>query len=274
MKIKRSIAQFDSNVDMLDPESLRFIFAGRYRSSRDVQSHAHSFHELLTILEGDCEILMEDRKYYCSVGQAILIPARTPHFQSSTHTVATAYMGFDCLDANFDITPRLINLHSDELISTWIQTLAQLYQQPNALAPAVASGLLTAILGRLNQLEHTTEHSSGKHPKLILAMQWIEDNMLEKIYVDQIAEQAGLSASHLTSMFRQELRLSPIAYQIQLRMELACKYLREPYLSVKEISQQCGYSDTNLFVRLFRKKCGLSPGKWRQQYFEDHPTHS
>ena len=36
-----------------------------------------------------------------------------------------------------------------------------------------------------------------------------------------------------------------------------------PYARVKEIAEQCGYSDVNHFTRLFRSQYGLSPKKWR-----------
>ncbi len=52
-------------------------------------------------------------------------------------------------------------------------------------------------------------------------------------------------------------------YLQRLRLDRACWHLANPYLRVHEVAAASGYEDENYFARLFRKRFGLAPGRWR-----------
>lgn len=55
-----------------------------------------------------------------------------------------------------------------------------------------------------------------------------------------------------------------------LRIEKAKKLLREqPDLTILEIAEQCGFSDYNYFITVFRKMTGMPPGKYRNSVTAD-----
>ena len=88
--------------------------------------------------------------------------------------------------------------------------------------------------------------------------------MEQPIDVPALAAQSHVSTSHLTALFRRKFRCGPLRYHQNLRMSLARRLLLNPYLSIGEIAQNCGYEDVNYFVRLFRKRHEVPPAKWRQ----------
>jgi AraC-like DNA-binding protein len=45
-------------------------------------------------------------------------------------------------------------------------------------------------------------------------------------------------------------------------MQKAKELLKMPNISIREVSQRCGYSDANYFARLFRRLTGLTPREY------------
>jgi AraC-like DNA-binding protein len=41
--------------------------------------------------------------------------------------------------------------------------------------------------------------------------------------------------------------------------------LLDQCITVKEVAAQCGFYDENYFCRLFRKRFGISPGKYKEK---------
>lgn len=71
------------------------------------------------------------------------------------------------------------------------------------------------------------------------------------------------SESHISHLFKQHAGCSLRQYCNRLRLLDAKKLLRHSGLSVTEIAQMLGYSDTSYFIRFFRDATGKTPRKWR-----------
>jgi AraC-like DNA-binding protein len=81
----------------------------------------------------------------------------------------------------------------------------------------------------------------------------------------QAARAVGVSANHLNVLLRQQTGLTFRQLVIQRRIEAAKTLLRLGDDSCTEISFACGFSDSNYFARLFRRKTGLSPTEFRRR---------
>jgi AraC-like DNA-binding protein len=56
-------------------------------------------------------------------------------------------------------------------------------------------------------------------------------------------------------------------YITEKRISLAKKMLtEEDSMKIAYIAYQCGYRDVSYFSRIFKKKTGLSPASYRQQF--------
>ena len=54
-------------------------------------------------------------------------------------------------------------------------------------------------------------------------------------------------------------------YVLNLRMELATELLRTTDLSQQDIAVRIGYANSGVFLRVFKKKYGITPGTYRKQ---------
>jgi AraC-like DNA-binding protein len=103
---------------------------------------------------------------------------------------------------------------------------------------------------------------------------FLKDNLQRDISVEEMAEFMGLSRSHFTRIFSGEMGMSPRMYLEDLRLKTAIGLLFDEHISVKETAIRCGISDVNYFCRLFRKRYGISPGKYKERECRSRPPSS
>lgn len=84
--------------------------------------------------------------------------------------------------------------------------------------------------------------------------------------VEDLARIAGMSPSLYFLRFRQVTGLPPMGYLAALRLEKSCLLLLEKPNSVGEIALQCGFCDSNHFIKSFRERFGLTPARYRSQF--------
>ena len=79
----------------------------------------------------------------------------------------------------------------------------------------------------------------------------------------EMAEACGMCEGSFRRAFTSVYNHSPVAYLLNLRIEKAKEFLMTG-VSIENTAQMTGFSDTNYFIRYFRKITGLTPGRYRQ----------
>ena len=79
----------------------------------------------------------------------------------------------------------------------------------------------------------------------------------------EIAASLGISQAYLSTIFQQELGLTPWDYLNRYRVARARTLLRESGVSVTEVAVRVGFNDPSYFGRVFRRVVGCSPQQYR-----------
>ena len=90
-------------------------------------------------------------------------------------------------------------------------------------------------------------------------------NMQQNISVEDMAAAANLSRWYFSRRFAEAAKVSPRDFLLGLRMDQAEKLLLNTSLSIKEISEKCGFATSSYFCRIFRKYHGASPVGFRKK---------
>lgn len=128
-----------------------------------------------------------------------------------------------------------------------------------------AAEYLSAIKGAFQALN--TKKSFAVHPDMSEIARYIDAHYSDHDFsVRTLSERANISFSYFSQLFKQEKGVSAIDYVIALRIQKAQELLAETDLSITEIVDQIGYYSVSSFIKRFRQKTGITPGKYR----EDH----
>jgi len=81
--------------------------------------------------------------------------------------------------------------------------------------------------------------------------------------VAELARVAGVSPSHFYRIFQEYTGLTPMSYMERIRIDEACRRLRETSHSITAIAHDLGYMSSQHFSTVFRRFTGATPTKWR-----------
>ncbi|WP_158289547.1 helix-turn-helix domain-containing protein [Paenibacillus flagellatus] len=121
-------------------------------------------------------------------------------------------------------------------------------------------------------LERLTDSSSGRSSRsapddlMAQAARKLEERYAEPYGVKQLSAELGLSPVQLIRRFRAAYRMTPGDYLTSVRIERACRLLRETRLTVDRIAAACGYASGYYLSRLFAARVGLAPSEYRKRH--------
>lgn len=99
---------------------------------------------------------------------------------------------------------------------------------------------------------------------IALLQHWLNRHYADPVTVADMAARCGISERSFQRRFKLAAGVSAKQYIQNLRLDAACELLQNSNLTVEEISQHCGYSDSSYFCRQFRRRQGNSPAAYRQ----------
>jgi transcriptional regulator GlxA family with amidase domain len=128
--------------------------------------------------------------------------------------------------------------------------------------PWVSIQLVTEVLQRLPG--SVWEHQR-LDPRVLKAMEFMNQHLGLKLTADQIARHSGLSVRNLNHLFQQELQQPPMRVLLDYRLDEACRLLRHTDDSIEDIAEQCGLVNRHYFSRMLRQYRNTSPAAYRQE---------
>lgn len=98
------------------------------------------------------------------------------------------------------------------------------------------------------------------------SLDYIYDHLHTRILMEELAEYVGLSASYFSRLFKQETGSSVSEYIQNKKIETAENMLRYSEYSISEIASILAFPTQSYFTEVFRKRLGITPKKYCQQY--------
>lgn len=95
-------------------------------------------------------------------------------------------------------------------------------------------------------------------------LDYIYHHLHTRIRMADLAEETGLSAAYLSTLFKQEIGMSVSEYIAGKRMEAARNMLRFSDFSLAEISDILAFSSQSHFTEAFKKMNGMTPLAYRR----------
>ncbi|WP_113663327.1 AraC family transcriptional regulator [Pedobacter nanyangensis] len=264
--------------------------------------HTHQEVELLHIYSGEGTFSIDDQSKRISSGTMILIGSNVPHmlkFEINRYydyamkhgktpiplRLHTLHFNLNKLGNDFLSLPEnamLINLLTEAKKGIIIseQTKPQVIQYFNQLETCPNYNQLPLLLQLLNEIAeseaptHSPKQPSGKNQKpfkkidetrLTMIYLYTMDNFYKEIKLKDIAAIVHMVPNAFCHYFRSRTGRSYFDFLIEVRIEHACKLLREGNDSVTSICTESGFSNLSNFNRYFKLQTGKPPLAYRQE---------
>ena len=98
-----------------------------------------------------------------------------------------------------------------------------------------------------------------------LAIGYINAHLTEKLTLEILAKETGLSKYHLCHEFKKITKHTMFAYINISRCEKAARLLLDQEKTIHEVGQACGFENDSYFTRTFVKYYGMTPSGYRRE---------
>lgn len=253
-----------------------------YGEDLSYPAHLHNHIELVFMLEGSSNVIVDSVEYTFRAGDALVVfpnqihqyrridrekyfisifsPDLCPEFQNIFQHKVPVSAILKGVGENKDI--RLL---TDGIYKT--------FQEEPPFYNTIIKGYFLLLLSELFQRMQFVEavHSDADTIKEILG--FCVKNYTRDIRLDTIANELHISKYYISHLFSQKLRIGFSDYLGMLRISDACTLLAERENNITEIAYRSGFRSTRSFNRLFQKYTGTTPGKYRNQFLGQSVLH-
>ena len=133
------------------------------------------------------------------------------------------------------------------------------------IAKAIENQFSPEIRRSFRAAAYQNEPDTSHHDEVVLQAQaWLQERLGEKVLIEELARELGLSRRSLNRRFQQATGITPQAYLQGQRIHTARDLLRQSNLSVAEIAWQVGLQDVSHFSKLFQRHEGMTPARYRR----------
>lgn len=163
------------------------------------------------------------------------------------------------------------------IYNTALMQIFRIRNQLEALDPLTEHEIVqyyTNIKETVSALSNILESEEGKKVKhysntiIQEIITDIEANYMGKIELNIMANKYYLNPFYLSQLFKKEVGKSFTAYLIETRLNKAADLLKDPRLTLYQVSDMVGYGDYVHFSKIFSKYKGASPTIYRRKVIE------
>jgi transcriptional regulator GlxA family with amidase domain len=128
------------------------------------------------------------------------------------------------------------------------------------VAPLVRSGGQSQYSPELDRQARDTK---GRFAHL---HEWIVENIQQKISVDDLAKECGMSSRNFSRQYTETMGSSPAKAVEIIRVDMAREFLAETDNSIKTVAAKCGFRDDERMRRAFLRQISATPTQYRSHF--------
>jgi transcriptional regulator GlxA family with amidase domain len=154
-------------------------------------------------------------------------------------------------------------------MSSWVELTLYLIKRYFGYQEAARIAKIFLLGDRSDgQLPFAAMPRSKEHQDAVIeeCQVWIAQHYEEQTPVAKMIDLSGLTKRTFMRRFAKATGFSPVDYVQNLRIEEAKQLLETTSVPIDEVSAEVGYEDSSYFRKLFKKKAGITPAKYRVKF--------
>lgn len=254
-----------------------------------VDTHSHTFYELVYVLSGFALHFCGPRSTLLTAGDMFLIPPGVEH--SYVNPYRNGIVNFMFCPEDFrdvfeemDTMPGLrtafspfpsaapMVLHVDiserrSIENAFEKIRTERRERQHGWRTSLKMRIISLLIkySRLYDAQICSGHTlTGGYSYVLLILEYVEKNYTGDISMENLANAAGLNPDYMSRKFKSLMGLSPSEYVRKFRVAKAMELLCTTDMTVAGIASSCGFSDVCLFSRVFKNITGITPVEFRK----------
>lgn len=247
--------------------------------------HYHSYYELYYLLQGRSRFIIDNSLIDLQAGDFILIPPQVFHYtlyQYERCVRGVIYFRAEDIGegtfarvtdpGSFFTRPHIFRSEASARprMDDVMQCMFAEEHAPDEKTPYMQYCLLQELfilMARFcTSFPALAEKTRTVDRQTMLAARFISENYMNPITAAEIAAAAGFSPNHLSKRFREDAGVGVHEYLVNTRLQHAALELISTDDSITAIALRCGFSDSNYFKDVFKKKYGVTPRVYRKSH--------
>lgn len=251
--------------------------------SQKFEFHYHDFNKIIIFLSGKVTYLIEGKAYYLQPWDLLLVNNHDLHKpivdSSEPYERIVIWINLKFIEEyNYDKCDlqtcfNLVNEKRVNLIrlsnDTQNQFRSIIYMLETSLkneafgSKLLSNTLFIQLLIYINRIyignNYVKDIKALKYdPQIDLVLKYINENLNEKLSIEELAKKFYLSRYYLMHKFKEETGYTIHKYVNQKRLLLALEKIKDGQ-GISKIIYECGFSDYSTFLRAFKKMFNKLP---------------
>lgn len=234
------------------------------------KGESHSMFELTYVDRGELHCVVDGNGVTLRQGQLMVFGPEQWHMQYTDleKTARFLTIAFD-LESEFAgrLPDRIFDLSSAE--AAFLKQIVRECDRTDVYSGDFIRGYLKLLLlsvlrdagGGKKRLK-TPVALKNENAIVSRALQYVASHVYDKLSVEIVARETGVSASHLTSLFHRQMQISPGEYIRRVKLEESKRLIRDGAMNFSQIAAALNYSTIHHFSRQFKEKFGMSPSEY------------
>lgn len=261
-----------------------FYYIEKTHPRYNMRAHWHNELELIRILDGEFEIILNNKPYTAKKGDVIFVNSETVHHGTPKDCI------YECIvfHVNFlyndtvlckEFMEKIAN--RDYIVQEFHHDESKLVRAANLLFDSFANKsqgykfrVVSAFYNFFGVVADEQLYSVSEAKKEFLydknilkikkILLYIRENFDKAITLEDMAKKAEMSVKYFGTYFKNMTGKTPFDYLCEYRVEKAARKLLNTDMSVTEIAYSCGFNDLSYFIKTFKRINKISPGKYRR----------
>lgn len=293
----QSTCQFDTWGQKTN-EHIRFHAAEKNVLPAFEQNHRHDYFELMFVIDGEIDIMIETGIYHYKRGDACLINRNTRHhecFNSNFHIRYLCisrdfFLQAKCSLKDFQASKKIIRFFQRNLddetkknkdyidfsmqiadglpsVAVYTDQMIQEMEQKEPGYEYFTIGLLNRFFAQFDneKLYRTTYINLG-----LKSAQCMVDDVINLIHArkrrvtrKELSEELNYNGDYINRIFKKQTGLTIQDYCLNICLKEAADLLLNTELHIQEITHQLGFENRTHFNKMFKSYYGVSPKEYR-----------
>lgn len=233
---------------------------------------------LIYCVDGSGWYRVGEEQYAVRKNQFFILPAGCPHAygvaQGSEWTIYWIHFRGELAHfyAEGAQKPQEINISTVSRVSERNNIFEEIFhtleQSQNIESLRYASSLLHHYLASMRYLKQFRQAKKIEENVNVVeaAIHYMKETVERHVTIQEVINYIGYSPTRFHTLFKKQTGSTPLSYFNQLKMQWACKLLRETDMKMNQICFKIGIEDSLYFSRLFSKNMGMSPREYRRRH--------